>query len=82
VIAISKAPSHDRGHQCCDTLAGILQRKHLACGKTAPDTNSKPKKLSQAATAGAMSEQRKSPALPGFSDDRLFRSVHFASLAI
>jgi hypothetical protein len=30
---------HDRGRQCCDTVAGILERKHLACGKIAPDKN-------------------------------------------
>jgi hypothetical protein len=28
------------------------------------------------------SAKRKSPALPGFFDEYLFRSVHFASLAI
>jgi hypothetical protein len=39
VIAISKARWHDRGRQCCDTLAGIRSRKHLECDKTAPDKN-------------------------------------------
>jgi len=39
MIAISKHPSHDRGRQCCDNLARILERKHLACGKIAPDKN-------------------------------------------
>jgi hypothetical protein len=40
------------------------------------------KKLFQIDAGLATSTKRKSPALPGFLDEYLFRSVHFASLAI
>jgi hypothetical protein len=40
------------------------------------------KKLFQIDAGFATSTKRKSPAPPGFFDEYLFRSVHFASLAI
>jgi hypothetical protein len=39
-------------------------------------------KLACFKAAGRGDRKRKSPALPGFFDEYLFRSVHFASLAI
>jgi hypothetical protein len=61
-VLFSKTRSHDLG----DSVARILERKHLVCGKTATSKNTNMKKMSHATESGATSAQRKSPALPGF----------------
>jgi len=63
-------------------LQGFLSENILCAAKPHQIKISNARKLSHAATSGATPGQRKSPAWPGFYDNRLFRSAHLASLAI